>query len=88
MATATTQVVQGNLDARKRRAGSLGSDDEESSNSKYGRLEHSEDNMADKERFARENHCEIERRRRNKMTALHCRIKRYGAHLFCSCKET
>ncbi|CAG0917688.1 unnamed protein product [Notodromas monacha] len=34
---------------------------------KYGRVE--EDGMQDKERFARENHCEIERRRRNKMTA-------------------
>lgn len=69
MATATTQVVQGSIDARKRRAGSLGSDEEESSGSKYGRMESADDNMQDKERFARENHCEIERRRRNKMTA-------------------
>lgn len=76
MATATTQVVQGNIDARKRRAGSLGSDEEEGSGSKYGRMESADDNMQDKERFASrrpnnhlENHCEIERRRRNKMTA-------------------
>lgn len=46
---------------------SRGDFDEESSN-KYNRMD--EDNMQDKERFAsRENHCEIERRRRNKMTA-------------------
>ncbi|XP_042220702.1 aryl hydrocarbon receptor nuclear translocator homolog isoform X6 [Homarus americanus] len=45
------------------------SDEEESSGSKYGRMESADDNMQDKERFARENHCEIERRRRNKMTA-------------------
>ncbi|XP_018007755.1 aryl hydrocarbon receptor nuclear translocator homolog isoform X2 [Hyalella azteca] len=92
MATATTQVVQGSMEARKRRAGSLGSDEDESAGSKYGRLESGDDNLQDKERFAscsgdgsvqsagasnppsstpesRENHCEIERRRRNKMTA-------------------
>lgn len=97
MATATTQVVQvaaandcagdpSNIDGRKRRAGSLGSDEDEGSGSKYGRMESGEDSMQDKERFAstqsgsdpnndvirkgdRENHCEIERRRRNKMTA-------------------
>lgn len=85
MATATTQVVQGSME-RKRRAGSLGSDEDDGNGSKYGRLEPAEDNMQDKERFAsgvgaaannpststpesRENHCEIERRRRNKMTA-------------------
>ncbi|XP_042220700.1 aryl hydrocarbon receptor nuclear translocator homolog isoform X5 [Homarus americanus] len=52
------------------------SDEEESSGSKYGRMESADDNMQDKERFASrrpnnhlENHCEIERRRRNKMTA-------------------
>ncbi|XP_066952979.1 aryl hydrocarbon receptor nuclear translocator homolog isoform X4 [Macrobrachium rosenbergii] len=45
------------------------SDEEESSGSKYGRMESADDSMQDKERFARENHCEIERRRRNKMTA-------------------
>ncbi|XP_037910547.1 aryl hydrocarbon receptor nuclear translocator homolog isoform X3 [Hermetia illucens] len=44
------------------------SDEEESSSNKYNRMD--EDNMQDKERYAsRENHCEIERRRRNKMTA-------------------
>ncbi|XP_046399631.1 aryl hydrocarbon receptor nuclear translocator homolog isoform X2 [Ischnura elegans] len=44
------------------------SDDEDASGSKYPRLE--DDSIQDKERFAsRENHCEIERRRRNKMTA-------------------
>ncbi|XP_026816126.1 aryl hydrocarbon receptor nuclear translocator homolog isoform X2 [Rhopalosiphum maidis] len=41
--------------------------DEEDSSQKYSRME--DDNIQDKERFARENHCEIERRRRNKMTA-------------------
>ncbi|XP_065226744.1 aryl hydrocarbon receptor nuclear translocator homolog isoform X3 [Planococcus citri] len=42
------------------------SDEEEQS--KFSRIE--DDNLQDKERFAsRENHCEIERRRRNKMTA-------------------
>lgn len=52
----------------KRRAGSIGSDEDDASGSKYTRME--EDNIQDKERFAsRENHCEIERRRRNKMTA-------------------
>nr|XP_018902279.1 PREDICTED: aryl hydrocarbon receptor nuclear translocator homolog isoform X1 [Bemisia tabaci] len=45
------------------------SDEEDPSGSKYGRMEESND-LQDKERFAsRENHCEIERRRRNKMTA-------------------
>ncbi|XP_018573508.1 aryl hydrocarbon receptor nuclear translocator homolog isoform X2 [Anoplophora glabripennis] len=43
------------------------SDEDDPSGSKYARME--EDNIQDKERFARENHCEIERRRRNKMTA-------------------
>ncbi|CAG0896837.1 unnamed protein product [Darwinula stevensoni] len=41
--------------------------EEEDSGGKYGRVD--EESMQDKERFARENHCEIERRRRNKMTA-------------------
>ncbi|CAG7837683.1 unnamed protein product [Allacma fusca] len=41
--------------------------DEEEINSKYPRMD--DENIQDKERFARENHCEIERRRRNKMTA-------------------
>ncbi|XP_046661630.1 aryl hydrocarbon receptor nuclear translocator homolog isoform X5 [Homalodisca vitripennis] len=44
------------------------SDEDDPSGSKYPRME--EDSLQDKERFAsRENHCEIERRRRNKMTA-------------------
>ncbi|XP_014613537.1 PREDICTED: aryl hydrocarbon receptor nuclear translocator homolog isoform X2 [Polistes canadensis] len=43
------------------------SDEDDTSGCKYRRLE--DDNVQDKERFARENHCEIERRRRNKMTA-------------------
>ncbi|XP_076331733.1 aryl hydrocarbon receptor nuclear translocator homolog isoform X2 [Tachypleus tridentatus] len=43
------------------------SDEEDSHGPKFTRME--EDNMQDKERFARENHSEIERRRRNKMTA-------------------
>ncbi|XP_022821776.1 aryl hydrocarbon receptor nuclear translocator homolog isoform X1 [Spodoptera litura] len=55
-------------DLQKRRAGSVGSDEDDASGGKYTRME--EDNIQDKERFAsRENHCEIERRRRNKMTA-------------------
>ncbi|XP_049814599.1 aryl hydrocarbon receptor nuclear translocator homolog isoform X3 [Schistocerca nitens] len=60
--TDPTKVIQ------KRRAGSIGSDEDDPSVSKYSRME--EDSIQDKERFAsRENHCEIERRRRNKMTA-------------------
>ncbi|XP_008551069.1 aryl hydrocarbon receptor nuclear translocator homolog isoform X2 [Microplitis demolitor] len=44
------------------------SDEDDPSGGKYRRIE--DDNLQDKERFAsRENHCEIERRRRNKMTA-------------------
>lgn len=44
------------------------SDEEEPSANKYNRMD--DENIQDKERFAsRENHCEIERRRRNKMTA-------------------
>ncbi|XP_044008920.1 aryl hydrocarbon receptor nuclear translocator homolog isoform X3 [Aphidius gifuensis] len=54
--------------AQKRVASSIGSDEDDPSGGKYRRIE--DDNMQDKERFAsRENHCEIERRRRNKMTA-------------------
>ncbi|XP_053693496.1 aryl hydrocarbon receptor nuclear translocator homolog isoform X1 [Sabethes cyaneus] len=53
---------------QKRRFPGVGSDEESASGNKYNRME--EDNVQDKERFAsRENHCEIERRRRNKMTA-------------------
>ncbi|XP_073990611.1 aryl hydrocarbon receptor nuclear translocator homolog tgo isoform X4 [Rhodnius prolixus] len=44
------------------------SDEDDPRGSKYARME--DDSLQDKERFAsRENHCEIERRRRNKMTA-------------------
>jgi len=43
-------------------------DDEDPNGQKYGRLEEGGE-INDKERFARENHCEIERRRRNKMSA-------------------
>ncbi|XP_076262088.1 aryl hydrocarbon receptor nuclear translocator homolog tgo isoform X4 [Rhynchophorus ferrugineus] len=44
------------------------SDEDDPSGSKYARME-DDPSIQDKERFARENHCEIERRRRNKMTA-------------------
>ena len=43
-------------------------DEEDPNGQKYGRLEEGPE-VNDKERFARENHCEIERRRRNKMSA-------------------
>ncbi|CAG5119250.1 unnamed protein product [Candidula unifasciata] len=49
---------------RKRKSGQ-DSDDEDSQGGSYG----TGPEGADKERFARESHCEIERRRRNKMTA-------------------
>ncbi|XP_063482117.1 aryl hydrocarbon receptor nuclear translocator isoform X15 [Symphalangus syndactylus] len=53
--------------AIKRRSG-LDFDDDGEGNSKFVRCD--DDQMSnDKERFARENHSEIERRRRNKMTA-------------------
>lgn len=52
----------------KRRNSHIGLDEESPNASKYNRMD--DDNMQDKERYAsRENHCEIERRRRNKMTA-------------------
>lgn len=54
----------------KRRSSRAGLDEEDPTldASKYNKME--DDNMQDRERFAsRENHCEIERRRRNKMTA-------------------
>jgi len=44
-------------------------EDEDPTGQKYGRLEEDQGMGPDKERFARENHCEIERRRRNKMSA-------------------
>lgn len=52
----------------KRRSSHAELDEEDPNANKYNRMD--DDNMQDKERFAsRENHCEIERRRRNKMTA-------------------
>lgn len=54
---------------QKRRAVSIGSDEDDPSSNKYARMD-DDPTIQDKERFAsRENHCEIERRRRNKMTA-------------------
>ncbi|XP_066577141.1 aryl hydrocarbon receptor nuclear translocator isoform X2 [Amia ocellicauda] len=44
-------------------------DDDEDSNGKLFRCDDDQGGSNDKERFARENHSEIERRRRNKMTA-------------------
>jgi len=44
-------------------------EEEDPTGQKYGRLEEEQGMGPDKERFARENHCEIERRRRNKMSA-------------------
>ncbi|XP_023218888.1 aryl hydrocarbon receptor nuclear translocator homolog isoform X3 [Centruroides vittatus] len=52
---------------KKRKTGFKDSDDEDNQGPKYTRMD--EETMQDKERFARENHSEIERRRRNKMTA-------------------
>ncbi|XP_031622844.1 aryl hydrocarbon receptor nuclear translocator homolog [Contarinia nasturtii] len=52
----------------KRRYSRSELDDESASAQKYDRMD--DENNQDRERFAsRENHCEIERRRRNKMTA-------------------
>ncbi|GLV43244.1 tango [Carabus blaptoides fortunei] len=68
--SAVTHTVSGTDPSKviqKRRAGSIGSDEDDPSGSKYTRME--DESIQDKERFARENHCEIERRRRNKMTA-------------------
>lgn len=55
----------------KRRASYAGLDDDDHINRNANKIDRMEDdNMQDRERFAsRENHCEIERRRRNKMTA-------------------
>lgn len=50
---------------RKRKNGPDDGEDEVSST----KMQRSEDDKPDKERYARENHSEIERRRRNKMTA-------------------
>ncbi|XP_044741741.1 aryl hydrocarbon receptor nuclear translocator homolog [Chrysoperla carnea] len=56
------QVLPTHFTKRKR------TEDDENNSNKYTRME--DDPAQDKERFAsRENHCEIERRRRNKMTA-------------------
>ncbi|XP_043214353.1 aryl hydrocarbon receptor nuclear translocator homolog isoform X6 [Amphibalanus amphitrite] len=69
-------VNNGSGGSIKRRAGSSMGSDEEDGTPKYGRMD--DDGVQEKERYAnntgstpasRENHCEIERRRRNKMTA-------------------
>ncbi|XP_045482626.1 aryl hydrocarbon receptor nuclear translocator homolog isoform X3 [Harmonia axyridis] len=61
--TLVPEVPSGSHYTKRRR-----SDEDDPSGAKYARME--EDQIQDKERFAsRENHCEIERRRRNKMTA-------------------
>uniref|UniRef100_A0A8C5RAM5 Aryl hydrocarbon receptor nuclear translocator n=1 Tax=Laticauda laticaudata TaxID=8630 RepID=A0A8C5RAM5_LATLA len=68
-ASGTPGPAAGSLSQRssKRRTG-LEFDDDGEGNSKFLRCE--DDQLStDKERFARENHSEIERRRRNKMTA-------------------
>uniref|UniRef100_A0A336MKW2 Aryl hydrocarbon receptor nuclear translocator homolog n=1 Tax=Culicoides sonorensis TaxID=179676 RepID=A0A336MKW2_CULSO len=58
-----SQLTELTAQSKRRR-----SDEEDPSGNKYSRME--DENIQDKERFAsRENHCEIERRRRNKMTA-------------------
>lgn len=55
--------------SNKRRAGSDFDDDDDDDGSKLFRCDDDGGGSNDKERFARENHSEIERRRRNKMTA-------------------
>jgi aryl hydrocarbon receptor nuclear translocator len=76
MATQThinSHPLQGNDKAiKKRKQEFRDSDEDDTQGPKYTRME--DDGMQDKERFAsslisRENHSEIERRRRNKMTA-------------------
>ncbi|XP_023669621.1 aryl hydrocarbon receptor nuclear translocator 2 isoform X2 [Paramormyrops kingsleyae] len=53
----------------KRRSGGMDFDDEDGEGpSKFSRYDDDDQIPGDKERFARENHSEIERRRRNKMT--------------------
>ncbi|XP_054716036.1 aryl hydrocarbon receptor nuclear translocator homolog isoform X3 [Uloborus diversus] len=60
-----------NKAGKRRKPGIKDSDEEDIQGPKFSRMD--DDNMQDKERFARqvslENHSEIERRRRNKMTA-------------------
>uniref|UniRef100_A0A0A9Y6W6 Aryl hydrocarbon receptor nuclear translocator homolog n=1 Tax=Lygus hesperus TaxID=30085 RepID=A0A0A9Y6W6_LYGHE len=61
-------VDPNNLALQKRGGDSVESDEDSSRGAKFPRME--EDGMQEKERYvSRENHCEIERRRRNKMTA-------------------
>ncbi|OCT66465.1 aryl hydrocarbon receptor nuclear translocator S homeolog isoform X3 [Xenopus laevis] len=57
--------------ANKRRSGlDFDDDDDDDTGNKFLRCDDDDDQLPnDKERFARENHSEIERRRRNKMTA-------------------
>ncbi|KAG7220832.1 hypothetical protein INR49_031571 [Caranx melampygus] len=53
----------------KRRSGGMDFDDEDGEGpSKFSRYDDDQIPGGDKERYARENHSEIERRRRNKMT--------------------
>ncbi|XP_072320867.1 aryl hydrocarbon receptor nuclear translocator 2 isoform X2 [Eucyclogobius newberryi] len=53
----------------KRRSAGMDFDDEDGEGpSKFSRYDHDQGSGGDKERYARENHSEIERRRRNKMT--------------------
>nr|AWY10927.1 arntl [Melibe leonina] len=66
MAAVTLSQGASNSDAKQRkRKNDQESEDEDSQGGSFGNGPES----ADKERFARESHCEIERRRRNKMTA-------------------
>lgn len=74
MSTVSYPIPGHNLNNHKRRlsSGSVASNEDvvHNRNTKYQRTRMEEENIQDKERFAsRENHCEIERRRRNKMTA-------------------
>nr|AWY10928.1 arntl [Tritonia tetraquetra] len=63
---ATVTLSPGTSDGKQRkRKNDQESEDDDSQGGSYGTGAES----ADKERFARESHCEIERRRRNKMTA-------------------
>uniref|UniRef100_A0A0B7B241 Aryl hydrocarbon receptor nuclear translocator n=1 Tax=Arion vulgaris TaxID=1028688 RepID=A0A0B7B241_9EUPU len=66
MATVTLSPGPSGADGKQRkRKNGPESDDEDSQSGSFG----TGPEGADKERFARESHCEIERRRRNKMTA-------------------
>jgi len=66
-------INNGSGGAIKRRAGSTVGSDEEDGTPKYGRMDgdggDNKDSNSGSTPASRENHCEIERRRRNKMTA-------------------